>query len=396
MPNRSLRMDSMAGRRHLMGAGAGLMGCTFMRIPISSRLSRPVALLAATGLCLNAIVPASAGPALLFDPGNGAVFYAEDQDDAWHPASLTKIMTAYLTFQAIKDGRITMDTKFKVSELAHTQPPSKIGLPVNAEIDVDHALQALIVKSANDMAVVLAEGIAGTQEAFVEQMNATAKRLGMTRTTFVNPNGLPAPEQVTTARDLGKLTRTVLSEFPQYADMWKMEDIRIGRVHIRSHNQLLKAYQGTDGMKTGFTCDSGYNVVVTATREGHKLAAIILGEPTGASRSLRAANLLEHGFQYRTWQQVLKPVTLDTLELPPDSSTLPTSVRQTVPGPVCGNRPLRAVAKVRAQKKKLLAAQKAESAAKAVAPAATAAPTPAPSAVPTPKSAANPATKSVN
>lgn len=335
-----------------------------------------------------------AGPALLFDPANGAVFYAEDADDAWHPASLTKIMTAYLTFEAIKQGKIAVDTKLKVSELAHTQPPSKIGLPVNAEIDVDHALQALIVKSANDMAVVLAEGISGSQEAFVEHMNATAKRLGMTRTLFVNPNGLPAPEQVTTARDLGKLTKAVLSDYPQYADMWKLEDIRIGRVRIRSHNQLLKAYEGTDGMKTGFTCDSGYNVVVTATREGHKLAAIILGEPTGASRSLRAANLLEHGFQYRTWQEVLQPVTLDTLEQPPDTAVLPTSVRQTVPGPACGGRQVRAVDKVRAQKKKLQAAQKAE-AAKANAQDA-AAPAPKAAAKAAPKAAATPATKSVN
>lgn len=363
-----------------------------MQKPILSRLARSLAVAAALGLGAQAIAPAAAGPALLFDPGNGAVFYAEDQDDAWHPASLTKIMTAYLTFQALKEGKIAMDTKLKVSELAHTQPPSKIGLPVNAEIDVDHALQALIVKSANDMAVVLAEGIGGTQEAFVEQMNATAKRLGMTRTVFVNPNGLPAPEQVTTARDLGKLTKAVLAEFPQYADMWKMEDIRIGRVHIRSHNQLLKAYEGTDGMKTGFTCDSGYNVVVTATREGHKLAAIILGEPTGAARSLRAANLLEHGFQYRTWQEVLRPVTLDTLEQPPDSATMPTSVRKTVPGPVCGGRQVRAVDKVRAQKRKLQAAQqkagqqKADGTAKALAPAA----------APAPKSAATPTAKSVN
>lgn len=363
------------------------MGCTFMQISIFSRLALCALLFAATGLGLRGVTPAGAGPALLFDPGNGAVFYAEDQDDAWHPASLTKIMTAYLTFQALKEGTITMDTKFKVSELAHTQPPSKIGLPINAEIDVDHALQALIVKSANDMAVVLAEGIAGSQEAFVERMNATAKRLGMTRTTFVNPHGLPAAEQVTTARDLGKLTKAVLTEFPQYNAMWSLPEFRVGRIRIHSHNQLLKAYEGTDGMKTGFTCDSGYNVVVTATREGHKLAAIILGEPTGASRSLRAANLLEHGFQYRTWQEVLKPVTLDTLEQPPNTVTSPMSVRQTVPGPVCGGRRVRTVEKVRAQKRKLQAAQhKADSAVKSAPPATALAP----------KAAATPTTKAVN
>ena len=148
-------------------------------------------------IALLGIVPVHAGPALLFDPGTGVVLYAEDVDDAWHPASLTKVMTAYLAFEALKAGKITLDTKFKMSELAFEQPPSKIGLPVGAEMDVNTALQALIIKSANDIAMLLAEGIAGSQDDFVEKMNATARRLGMTRTTFVNPNGLPADTQVT-------------------------------------------------------------------------------------------------------------------------------------------------------------------------------------------------------
>ncbi len=312
---------------------------------------------------------AQAGPALLFDPTSGTVLYAEDQDDAWHPASLTKLMTAYLVFEALKQEKLTLATKLKVSELAHMQPPSKIGLPVGADMTVEHALQALIIKSANDVAVMIAEGIAETHDAFVGRMNATAKRLGMARTLFVNPNGLPAAEQVTTARDLGKLTRALLKEFPQHAALWNMADMRIGRIHIRSHNQLLKAYDGADGMKTGFTCDSGYNVVATATRDGHQLAAVILGEPSGAARSLRAANLLEHGFQYRVWQDALQPVTLDTLELPPDTVTLPISVRQFVPGPACGGRQERTVDKVRAKKKRLAAAQqKADAVAKTVVP----------------------------
>ena len=339
---------------------------TFMPFSYFGKSARAVALLAAA---LANLGVASAGPALLFDPADGLVLYAEDQDDAWHPASLTKMMTAYLTFEALKQGKITLATKFPVSELAHTQPPSKIGWPIGSELDVDHALQALIVKSANDVAVILAEGIAGTHDAFIERMNSTAKRLGMTRTLFINPNGLPAPEQVTTARDLAKLTRAILTEYPQYTPMWSLNDIQVGRVRIRTHNQLLKAYDGADGMKTGFTCDSGYNVVATATRDGHKLAAVILGEPSGAARSLRAANLLEHGFQYRAWQGVLQPVTLDTLELPPDVNAVATSVRQFVPGPACGGRHERTVDKVKARKKKLaMAQQKADAVAKAVVP----------------------------
>jgi D-alanyl-D-alanine carboxypeptidase len=143
-------------------------------------------LVLATGL---AALPALAGPALLLDASTGSVLYAEDQDNQWHPASLTKIMTAYVVFEAIKAGKITPESKIGCSELANSQPPSKVGLPVGAEMTVETALQALIVKSANDVAVMLAEAVAGSQEAFVEKMNATAARLGMTRTKFVNANG---------------------------------------------------------------------------------------------------------------------------------------------------------------------------------------------------------------
>src|SRR5262249_33636894 len=157
-------------------------------------------------------LPAWAGPALLFDAGTGKVLYAEDQDNQWHPASLTKIMTAYVVFEAIKAGKIAPETKIGCSELANSQPPSKVRLTVGAEMTVETALQALIVKSANDVAVMLAEAVAGSQDAFVEKMNATAARLGMTRTKFINANGLPAAEQVTTARDLAKLSLAVVKD----------------------------------------------------------------------------------------------------------------------------------------------------------------------------------------
>ena len=334
-----------------------------MLVSAHKKLVLSLGLLAVAVLTAMSARTAVAGPALLFDPETGAVLYAEDQDDLWHPASLTKLMTAYLTFEALKEGKITLDTKLTVSELANSQPPSKIGLPVGAQMDVELALQSLVIKSANDVAVMLAEGVGGTHEAFIERMNATAKKLGMTRTVFVNPNGLPAPEQVTTARDLAKLTRAVLAQYPQYAPLWGMGDMRVGRMHIRTHNALLKVYDGADGMKTGFTCDSGYNVVATATREGHKLAAIVLGEPSGQARSLRTANLLEHGFQYNAWQTALQPVTLDTLELLPDSKSVVTSVRNTVATSGCGGhrvRPVNVAAKSR-QKRLATAKQKAPS-----------------------------------
>ena len=173
--------------------------------------------------------PAVAGPTLLFDANDRQVLYAEDADDQWHPASLTKIMTAYVTFDALKEGKLAMDTKIGCSELANSQSPSKIGLPVGAEMTVEKALQALIVKSANDVAVMLAEAVSGSQEAFVARMNDTAARLGMTRTKFVNANGLPAPEQVTTARDLAKLAAAVVRDYPEHSELWSMLEVRIGK-----------------------------------------------------------------------------------------------------------------------------------------------------------------------
>ena len=287
-------------------------------------------------------LPAAAGPALLFDAENGKVLYAEDQDDAWYPASLTKIMTAYVAFEAVKAGKLTLDQKIPVSEAATLQSPSKVGLPVGADLSVEIALQALIVKSANDVAVMLAEAIDGSEEAFVAHMNATAARLGMTRTHFVNPNGLPAPDQATTARDLAKLTRAVIVDYPQYARYWGMPDMRVGKIRLSTHNALLKTFQGADGFKTGFTCDSGYNVVASATREGKRLVAIVLGEPNGSSRAIRAASLLEHGFSMGGWKSLFNLTTIDNMPMSSDVKTL-ASMRSNVMAASCGYRPPRRI-----------------------------------------------------
>ena len=297
----------------------------------------------ALALMLGWSATAAGGPALLFDATSGKVLYAEDQDQPWHPASLTKLMTAYLVFDALKTGAITLDTKIPVSANAHALPPSKLGLPVGAEISVNLALKALIVKSANDSAVMLAEAIGGTEEAFIRSMNATALRLGMTQTRFVNPHGLPAPEQVTTARDLARLTRAVLADFPDHEDLWAMPDMQIGRRRLRTHNGLLRTYEGADGLKTGFICDSGFNVVATATRDNRRLAAIVLGEYTSRDRSLRAASLLEHGFRIYGWKELFAGATLDTVPVSAESST-PRSVRESVTSFACnGKRQARSV-----------------------------------------------------
>jgi D-alanyl-D-alanine carboxypeptidase len=292
---------------------------------------------ALSGLMLLSSGPAQAGPALVFDPADGMVLYAEDADDQWHPASLTKIMTAYLTFEAIKSGKLTLEQRIPYSERAAIQPPSKLGLNLTATLTIDQSLKALIIKSANDVAVMLAEAVGGSQAEFVSLMNQTAKRLGMTRTTFVNPNGLPAPEQVTTARDLAKLARAAIKDYPEYISYWSMFNAKIGKIFIGSHNGLLHTFDGADGMKTGFICDSGFNVVASATRDGRQIMAVVLGEATGGKRTVRAANLLEHGFQTHGWKQLFNhSQNIDTMPVAMDAKPV-TSVRKNVLSFECGN-----------------------------------------------------------
>lgn len=280
-------------------------------------MRRGTAFVALMLIAAFAMRSATAAPALVVEHTNSKVLYAEAADDLWHPASLTKIMTAYLVFGAIKKGKLTLKSRVKYSANARKQPPSKIGLAVGAQLSVEKALQALIVKSANDVAVMLAEAVAGSSDAFVARMNATAHRLGMSRTVFVNPNGLPAPAQVTTARDLAKLTRAVIDEFPEYAHYWGMSEMRLGKQRLKSHNGLLRSFDGADGFKTGFICNSGFNVVATATRDGRRIIAVVLGDVTSAERNIRAASLLEHGFQQPGWKQLFNSTTIDNMPLAP-------------------------------------------------------------------------------
>ena len=283
------------------------------------------------GALLTAPSVAVAGPALVFEPIKGTVFYSEDPDAPWFPASLTKLMTAYVTFHALKKGEVKPDTKLTCSKNAVSQTPSKLGLPVGGQITVDVGLKVLIVESANDVAVMLAEGVAGSEEAFVARMNEAAQRLGMTRTSFANPNGLPDDRQVTTARDLAKLTRAIIIEFPEYADIFALPSVQVGKRIMRTHNRLLVSFPGADGMKTGFICDSGFNVVASATRNGRRLVAVVLGEPSVATRTDRAANLLESGFRRYFWKSVFGR-TVDGLAMQASLSDEPTHLRNAVCG----------------------------------------------------------------
>jgi len=240
--------------------------------------------------------PAQAGASILVEADSGKVLRAENATYPWYPASVTKLMTMYVTLQAVKQGRITPDTLFTVSRNALAQAPTKMGFGVGTQVTVDNALKMMMVKSANDMAVLLAEGVDGSIENFADDMTRTAHRLGMTESNFVNPNGLPADGQITSARDLAILARALIHDFPEYNYYWHIPAIKFGRRVIRNYNKLLGRYPGADGMKTGFICASGFNLVATATRGNKQLIAVVLGAPSSAARAVKAAELLESGF----------------------------------------------------------------------------------------------------
>lgn len=246
------------------------------------------------GLAL--IGPASAGTSLVIDAASGAVLSAENASQPWHPASTTKMMTAYLALKAVREGRIGLETAIPASKLAASQPRVKVYIKAGQEITLDNALRIMMVKSANDIAYVVAEGVGGDVPTFVSMMNAEAARLGMSDTHFVNPNGWHHPDQQVSARDLAILAMALMREFPDYSDYWNTASVQLGRQVINNTNGLVGRYAGIGGMKTGFVCASGFNVVATATRGGRTLIAVVLGALSGTERTIKAAQLLDDGF----------------------------------------------------------------------------------------------------
>jgi D-alanyl-D-alanine carboxypeptidase len=272
--------------------------------------------IAACAAAALAPAAAQAEAALLVDADSGRVLYAENATQPWYPASVTKIMTAFVILKAVKEGRIKFDTPLTVSENAVAQQPSKMGFRAGTIVTVDNAIKMLMVKSANDMAVVLAEGLSGSIENFSTEMNREAQRLGMTQTSYVNPNGLPADGQITSARDLAILARAALREMPEYDIYWHISAIKFGKRVMRNYNTLIDRYPGADGMKTGFICASGFNLVATATRGSRRLIAVVLGSRSGMQRAEKAAALLERGFTGSAGLSWLMPSlgTVDSLQ----------------------------------------------------------------------------------
>ncbi|NCC03694.1 MAG: D-alanyl-D-alanine carboxypeptidase [Proteobacteria bacterium] len=234
--------------------------------------------------------------ALVLDADSGEVLYERNSRGRRYPASLTKMMTLYLTFQAIEGGRVRLDTQLPVSAKAASQSPSKLGLRAGQTIAVKDAILGLITESANDAAVVLAEGLAGNTSRFATLMTTQARALGMEGTVFQNPNGLPDKNQYTTARDMAMLAYSLINHYPGMYPYFSTQKFRYrGRVHV-SHNHLMKRCSGMDGIKTGYIRASGFNLVASVERRGARIIAIVFGGKSAASRDAHLEKLIDEAF----------------------------------------------------------------------------------------------------
>ncbi|UHS59172.1 D-alanyl-D-alanine carboxypeptidase [Agrobacterium vaccinii] len=257
----------------------------------AGRLVKTTAAILAGVLTMTSV--AHANPKMVIDVRTGKVISHQEAFRKWYPASLTKLMTAYLAFSAMKSGKLSPQTEVVMSKKAADQPASKMYFKPGSKLTLDSALKLLLIKSANDVAVAIAETVGGTTENFVAQMNAQAARLGMTSTRYVNPNGLPGKGQYTTARDLAVLALLLKREFPEYAGYFSLEGVSTGKKNYANYNMLVGRFQGADGMKTGFICASGFNQVSSASRNGRQVISVVLGADSLAGRTDQSADLLQ-------------------------------------------------------------------------------------------------------
>jgi D-alanyl-D-alanine carboxypeptidase len=233
---------------------------------------------------------------IVIDAKTGRVLHATNANGLRHPASLTKMMTLYLTFQALEAGKIDLDDTLAVSEEAASQSPTKLGLHTGQRVRVKDAILGLVTVSANDAAVVLAEGLGGDVDRFARLMTAQAKALGMSNTVFRNPNGLPDPEQVTTAHDMAVLGQALLYHYPRYYPFFSQESYVYAGVTRHNHNHLMERYDGMDGIKTGYVRTSGFNLVASVERNGRRLIGVVFGGKSAPSRDQQMAALLDDAF----------------------------------------------------------------------------------------------------
>ncbi|SFL49865.1 D-alanyl-D-alanine carboxypeptidase family protein [Shimia aestuarii] len=260
-------------------------------------------------LALGVPVVAFAAPyaAMVVDARSGEVLHARNADTRLHPASLTKMMTLYIAFEAVKNGEISLDTKVRISRNAAAEPPSKLGLKSGQRIALRYLIRAAAVKSANDAATAIGEAIEGSEAAFARRMNRTAKALGMSNTTFKNAHGLTESGHLSTARDMTTLGRHLLYDYPQYYNLFSRRSTSAGIKTVNNTNRrLLDAYKGADGIKTGYTRAAGFNLVASAERGNERVIATVFGGRSTASRNAKVAELLDLGFKRAPSQVALR------------------------------------------------------------------------------------------
>jgi D-alanyl-D-alanine carboxypeptidase len=273
-----------------------------MPIRRAARMGRwPVlalALSALIGLAAPAKAQIGSGryAAIVLDHRSGQVLHAANADETRHPASLTKMMTLFMLFEALEERRVTLESRIHFSDWAAARPPSKLGIGAGGSISVEQAILALVTRSANDVAAAVGEFLGGSEPRFGQLMTMKARSIGMSRTTFRNASGLPDPDQVTTARDMATLGRRLMQEFPQYYHYFGVTEARFGGMSIRNHNRMLISYDGVDGIKTGYIHASGFNIVTSATRGGQRVVGAVFGGSSWLERDQHMASLLDAGF----------------------------------------------------------------------------------------------------
>ncbi|KAA0676696.1 D-alanyl-D-alanine carboxypeptidase [Roseomonas genomospecies 6] len=283
--------ERLADRRSTLGRAFGIT--PFVRWMHGAV---PAALVLAALLLAPLPALAAKYAAIVVDARTGEVLHEENADTLTYPASLTKMMTLYLTFDALDEGRLRLDQALPVSAWAEAQSPTKLGLRAGRTLRVEQAILGLVTKSANDASVVLAEALGGSEAKFAEMMTRKARELGMRNTVFRNSNGLPNMEQVTTARDFSILSRAMLSDHSRYYPYFSRRNFVYGGRSLHNHNRLMSRYEGMDGIKTGYTVASGFNLAASAVRDGRRLVAVVLGGKSAASRDARMEAILDKAF----------------------------------------------------------------------------------------------------
>ncbi len=282
--------------------------------------------------------------AMVVDANSGRVLHAANETALRHPASITKVMTLYLLFEQMERGRMRLDTPIPISARAASMPPTKVGLRPGSTITVENAIGSLVTKSANDIAVAVAEAIAGDEETFARLMTRKAQALGMTRTVFRNASGLPNEEQVTTARDLTILGRAIQDRFPRQFAYFSKTEHRMGSVVMRNHNRLLGRLEYVDGIKTGYIRASGFNVLTSAKLDGRRVVAVVMGGRTAAHRDGIMANLVENtieqGARTRTAALITEGPSLESVA--DTRAQAPAPVAAPAPAPRQAERPVAA------------------------------------------------------